>query len=112
MEYDFLYAFKNETTLIVEIKVKGLPENTPRDLKYHWLLVNEDKCEKLTFQSMQKEPTQVRVFAEGVLQFNSNEAIYSNEYNKESFEAIQSSEIDLETLQLIESKLIQLIANK
>lgn len=108
MEYDFLYAFKNETTLIAEIKVKGLPENTPRDLKYHWLLVT-DECEKLTFQSMQKEPTQVRVFAEGVLQFNSNEAIYSNEFNKESFEAIQSSEIELETLQLIESKLIQLI---
>lgn len=111
MEYDFLYAFKNETTLIVEIKVKGLPENTPIDLKYHWLLVT-DECKKLTFQSMQKEPTQVRVFAEGVLQFNSNEAIYSNEFNKESFEAIQSSEIELKTLQLIESKLTKLIANK
>lgn len=111
MKYKILYAFKNNLAVLVEVKRLDLPENATLDEKYHWLFANKVSCHKLMFESMQKEPEQIRVFNEGVLSFDDKKAIYTLNKNSDDtveFESIEASNIHPDFILEIEKKLKEL----
>lgn len=82
----YLFAFENNRSAIVETKVLEQPEGTHPSKVYFWLLIDKafGKVTPLNFVSMQKEPSQVRIFEEGQLEFDSQIA----KFNDAQFEAI------------------------
>lgn len=78
MNYNFLYAFTNEGAALVEIKRTDLPPGAPVGSVYHWLLIQGTRVTKLTFLSMERGEVEKREFAEGKLEFTSNEAKFNN----------------------------------
>lgn len=90
MNYKYILVFENDMNYIVEIKIKDLPEDTPKEKVYFWLKINKDSksCNKLSFLSMEKEPYQKRFFNEGVLTFDYEKALF----NSENYKRIEDSE--------------------
>lgn len=78
MNYNFLYAFTNQGTALVEIKRTDLPAGAPVGSVYHWLLIQGTKVTKLTFKSMEKGEVERREFAEGKLEFTPVQATFNN----------------------------------
>lgn len=84
--FKVLFCFENETRLIVEIKRTDI-QSEDKSLIYKWIFIqnekqneNEDRISVLTFQSMESSgERQIRTFAEGILIWNKDEAVFNNE---------------------------------
>lgn len=79
MKFSCLYLFDNSTHTLVEVKIDSLSKETPKQHRYHWLLVDRrlEKVTSLNFVSMsQNDAKSARNFREGVLEFDTQVARY------------------------------------
>lgn len=77
----YLFVFENPAEAIVETKLIGMPDGSPPDKVYFWLRIDKKSgtCTHLKFVSMEKEPVQIRVFEQGILNFNEKVAVFSGQ---------------------------------
>jgi hypothetical protein len=73
-EFNFLYAFSNGSNSLVEIKRLDKPADAPPGEVYAWLVIEDTKIFKLTFESMTSGEPEYRKFLEGELFFDSTKA--------------------------------------
>ena len=68
----FLFYLESPTLSLLEAKVEGLPEGTPKSRVYHWLLLRHETgdFERMAFKSMGDG---ARSFEQGELAFTSSE---------------------------------------
>lgn len=86
LPFKVLFCFENESRLIIEIKRTDI-QSEDKSLIYKWIFIqnekqneNEDRISVLTFQSMESSgERQIRTFAEGILIWNKDEAVFNNE---------------------------------
>lgn len=94
MNNKYLFAFENEHSLIFETKLLNMPEGSTPDQVYFWIEFNKksNSCQHLNFVSMQKEPTQIREFKEGRLEFNNEKASFNgNEFKTINVDTISDN---------------------
>ena len=88
--FNVLFWFENDEKIITEIKRTDIQSND-KGLIYKWIRIqkqkqneneneNEERIVVFGFQSMESlADKQVRVFAEGILEWNANEALFNGE---------------------------------
>lgn len=72
-QFNFLYFFQSESFALIEVKREGLPEGTPPEQIYSWLLINfqTKAIRELHFKSISKnDGIEMREFDEGKFVFN------------------------------------------
>jgi hypothetical protein len=76
-DIEYLFYFHTDSFQVVEVKVHGLPQDSPPAAVYHWLTHDENSREirRLSFVSMESEgDRQYRQFDEGELRFDLSRA--------------------------------------
>jgi hypothetical protein len=79
MNYTSLFYLMNERYSLVEIKINGLPKDSPKEDVYKWFAIasESNKVEKLKFKSMSEEvingnKMNVRKFENAELRFDNS----------------------------------------
>ena len=88
LPFKVLFWFENDTKIITEIKRTDI-QSADKSVIYKWIFIqnekqneneNEDGISVLTFQSMESSgERQIRTFAEGILTWNTHEAVFNDE---------------------------------
>lgn len=82
LSFKMLFWFENDTKIVTEIKRTDI-QSADKSVIYKWIFIqneNEDGISVLTFQSMESSgERQIRTFAEGILTWNTHEAVFNNE---------------------------------
>jgi lipopolysaccharide export LptBFGC system permease protein LptF len=84
LPFKVLFCFENESRLIIEIKRTDI-QSEDKSLIYKWIFIqnekqNENEISVLSFQSMESSgERQIRTFAEGILTWNTDEAVFNDE---------------------------------
>lgn len=103
--FKVLFWFENDSKIITEIKRTDI-QSEDKSLVYKWMVIqkeNEERISVLTFQSLESsEEKQIRVFAEGKLEWNAEEALFHDE----KLESVDTQQIDQKYLQLISEFLV------
>lgn len=98
-----LFYFTNDNVDLVEVKREDL-ETDDKSKLFFWLLINNDKIERLTFQGMSRTDREERRFFDvGVLRFNQQVAYltpHDNSYTQ-VFRLAQSNELSEDSLEQI-----------
>lgn len=77
LDIECLFYFHSDSFQVVEVKIHGLPEDSPPAEVYHWMTHDENSREirRLSFVSMESEGgRQYRQFDEGELRFDLSRA--------------------------------------
>lgn len=101
--FETLYHFANENIDIIEIKRTDLPSDIDKSQQYFWLKYEQQTGDlsRLNFVSMQvSAESEERVFDEGLLHFNSEQALYTD-LDTFDTETLQTQKPDLISEQLL-----------
>jgi hypothetical protein len=76
MNFDCLFYFSSDSTILIEIKRLDLAHSAPLSDVYKWLVIENQTVRALTFVSMNKfDAKETREFSEGELSFDSESAL-------------------------------------